>query len=112
MVPAIESTPSWTALTEQAMYRRLVLLAYYEYEYERLVHLLGRVWNNPNSRLLALRERYPQALYPKVSDKELRAWKRAECSSIVHKLVGDRVGLTATTVRKYLQQARKDRQRH
>jgi hypothetical protein len=111
MIPPIEPTESsWTALTLHDLHRRQQLLCWYEFEHERLVEILRQQWKNPAARLLRLREAYPQAQYPKVSDKDLRAWKPQDCSRIAHKLVGDRFGLEAETVRRYLPQARKERQ--
>jgi hypothetical protein len=111
MKPAIESQSSWDAPTVDAWARRQRLLTAYEQEHNKLKDIMKESYRNPNVRFLRLREAYPREEYQEISDDDLRTWTPRKCASIAHKLVGDRVSLTAETTRKYLQQARKERER-
>src|SRR5262249_30628426 len=80
-----------------------------EQEYKKLKRIMTRTYRNTTARLLTLREEYPGTQYPQITADDLRTWRPNKCASIVHQLVGDRVGLTGASTRKYLQQARKER---
>jgi hypothetical protein len=109
--PAIESQSSWDAPTVDAWARRQRLLAAYEQEHSKLKGIMKESYRNPNARFLKLREAYPREEYPGIPDDDLHTWTPRKCARIAHKLVGDRVSLTAETTRKYLQQSRKERER-
>jgi hypothetical protein len=66
---------------------------------------MRRQWNAPAACFLALKEAYPD-----LQEAELRRWRPNKCAQIAQTIVANRYEvMTAATLRKVLQRARKER---
>lgn len=90
--------------TLAAVFRRKGMLATYEEEYAKLRRFFAQHWNNPHARVLQL-----QKLYPNIQQEELWKWRKQHCERIAQGLVARKYNSTPETIRKLLQQARKER---
>jgi hypothetical protein len=84
---------------------RYAMLVDYEKELHRLHEIMRHTRRSPANRLITLQEHYPA-----IPRETLQTWRANTCEKNALALVSTRNALTATTIRKVLIQARKERQ--